>query len=244
MRPLPTSPASQPAPQAEKPVLTRRALELGATSTNQRRTSCPTQRAYPWLLGVSTLMAGAFCFLYINKPVIVTESSQQLSPALAASPIESLKPADSDLTSPDSDRKSPRIRASEPQNLQGNGSAFEETNLRIQHVLGAQSTEGDDLGRVILDVPVLYQSGAVRWTQDDVAKARSLLTRIGSYQEKSRSLREEAVTLISEWDELVVSSIPESALRADSPTLPENQGIGASREATLNTTNSIEIETP
>jgi hypothetical protein len=254
MRPLPTSPESLPTPRSEKPELAAgRVLELGASNANQRRTSCPTQRAYPWLLAVSTLMAGVFCFLYINKPVIVTDANGGILPILSAdiqSPNSANKPlitsSDSAATGDEafSNSKAPRVRASEPQNLSGPGSSFEETNLRIQHVLGAQSIEGEDLGRVILDVPVLYQSGAIRWTQEDVTKARSLLERIGSYQEKSRSLREEAVTLISEWDELIVSSIPETVLRADSPTLPENQGIGAAEEATLNTTDSIEIETP
>lgn len=254
MRPLPTSPESQPSPRSEKPdQAAGRVLELGASNANQRRTSCPTQRAYPWLLGVSTLMAGAFCLLYINKPVIITDGDGGIAPALSAELPGNLQLKESLLAdsksekSPENDipvDQAPRVRASEPQNLSGKGNAFEETNLRIQHVLGAQSTEGDDLGRVILDVPVLYQSGAIRWTQEDVTKARSLLTRIGSYQEKSRALREEAVTLISEWDDLIVSSIPEKALRADSPTLPENQGIGAAQNATLNTTESIEIETP
>ena len=252
MRPLPTSPESLPEPRSTKAEpAAGRVLELGASNANQRRTSCPTQRAYPWLLGVSTVMAGIFCYLYINKPVIVAEASSGQSPTLAASPLEKISPQSTSSNDRDSEAgpsvtgtPSPEIRPSEPQNLTGNGSAFEETNLRIQHVLGAQSTEGEDLGRVILDVPVLYQSGAIRWTQDDVEKARSLLSRIGSYQEKSRMLRDEAVTLISEWDELVVSSIPERTLRADSPTLPENQGMGAAEGATFNTTESIEIETP
>lgn len=254
MRPLPTSPESLPAPRSEKPELAAgRLLELGASNANQRRTTCPTQRAYPWLLAVSTLMAGVFCFLYINKPVIVTDANGGILPT-HSSDLRSPTPANKSLIAPSDAAKTgnpagandqaPGVRASEPQNLSGKGSSFEETNLRIQHVLGAQSVEGDDLGRVILDVPVLYQSGAIRWTQEDVTQARSLLDRIGSYQEKSRSLREEAVTLISEWDELIVSSIPEKALRADSPTLPENQGIGAAQEATLKTTESIEIETP
>ncbi|MEM9237951.1 MAG: hypothetical protein AAGB14_14350, partial [Verrucomicrobiota bacterium] len=183
--------------------------------------------------------------------VIVAASEAEPSPAFAASPASTLQkkapiaaaqsPSSEESYSPEDSAKP---SAAEPQHLAGNGNAFEETNLRIQHVLGAQSQQGDDLGRVILDVPVLYQSGAIRWTEDDVSKARSLLSRIGSYQEKSRALREEAVQLISEWDQLIVDSIPDEALRADSRTLPENQGIGAADNAHLNTTDSIEIEKP
>lgn len=254
MRPLPTSPELLPTVGPQKAATADdRVLRLSPPSANQRRSSCPTQSAYPWLLVVSTLMAGVFCFLYISKPVIVTESALETATALSASPVPvpaqeigpnirpAAEPALADVLPGD---RSEKPHTTEPAALRGQGDAFEETNLRIQHVLGAETTWGDDLGRIVLDVPVLYQSGQVRWTQEDVSKARALLSRIGSYQERSRELREEAVQLISEWDQLVVSSIPETALRADSPTLPENQGMGVAEEAKLNTTDSIEIETP
>lgn len=255
MRPLPTSPEKPPAAVVPPtPVAAEgHVLQLKPKTSNNRRTSCPTQRAYPWLLVTSTVMAGVFCFLYLNKPVVVTSASGEAdAPFLSAAPDISEKipkaMASKKATAALSDSlpgdEAAKPRTTEPQNLAGDGNPFEETNLRIQHVIGAQSPQEDDLGRVILDVPVLYQSGTVRWTQDDVEKARSLLTRIGSYQEKSRALREEAIHLISEWDQLIVESIPDEALRADSRTLPENQGIGAADHAQLKTTESIEIEKP
>jgi len=254
MRPLPTTPEpSHPAPRPEpQPAPAGHPLDLGGppSSANQRRGACPTQRAYPWLLVISTSMAAVFCGLYLSKPVIVQDPpptaaqdrpSARRSVASAAAP----KP-EPDAAIPSSDGlpgdAPARPKPAEPQTLAKNEvSGFEETNLRIQHVLGARGPADEDLGRIVLDVPVLYQSGVIRWNTEDVAKARSLLSRIGDYQTKSRALREEAVGLIAEWDSLVIASIPESSLRADSPTLPENQGSGTAQEATLNTTESIEI---
>lgn len=268
MRPLPTSPhhAAADLSRSER-TLESRTLEITApiprrhaAPANQRRpkgsaTETNTHRAYPWLLGLSTLMAGLFCTLYLTKPVIVRETA---APFLRPAP-EHARPAPSAATptappvaaeplvqAPD-DEAFPGDAAARPQpaapgRLPLESDRFEETNLRIQHVLSARNPHDEDLGRIILEVPVLYQSGKVRWTGDDVAKARELLGRIGDYQEKSRLLRGEAVALISDWDRLVVDSIPETMLRADSPTLPENQGIGAAEATGLNTTESIEIE--
>lgn len=258
MRPLPTTPESLPEPQpvpeqtAHTLVKATRTLELGPppSTINQRRAACPTQRAYPWLLGISTVMAAAFCWLYISKPVIVTQAktaaitnnhgpSAVLNASAASLSRSPILPAPSSLPGDDSSRP----QAVEPQNLaQSETSKFEQTNLKIQHVLGARGPAGEDLGRLTLEIPVLYQSGGLRWTQNDVEKSRALLTRIRSYQQKSHALREEALLLISEWDNLIISSIPDAALRADSPTLPENQGVGTAEAAPLKSTEAIEIE--
>lgn len=250
MRPLPTN--SEPLPPAKSLPARRRTaeqtLELGlnAAPANQRRGACGTQRAYPWLLVTATLLAGAFCFLYINKPVIVAHEGLPLPPAG--------KPADqpgqpgallaSSSLPGDGGESTDRPVVAEPRTLgtPSEASTYEETNLRIQHVLGARGPQGEDLGRVVLEVPVLYPSRTLRWSADDVDRARSLLTRIGDYQERSRDLRAEAVDLLTEWDQLVSSSIPAESLRADSPSLPENQGVGAAVDAPLDSAQTIRIE--
>ncbi|MCH7227157.1 hypothetical protein [Haloferula sp. A504] len=243
MRPLPTSPESL-APARPSVGAKPATLELGPTqSSNQRRQTCPTQRAYPWLLGVSTLLAGVFCFLYITKPVIgaaaPASGSEDSKSALNAPPA-----AAADVSSPAGPGEAPtKPSVVAPGALAGEErSPFEETNLRIQHILGATGPQGEDLGRITLDVPVLYESGVVRWTEEDVAKARSLLSRIQQHRQRSREIRDEAVGLIAEWDQLIIESIPERTLRADSPTLPENQGAGTAGDAPLKSTDSIEID--
>ena len=64
------------------------------------------------------------------------------------------------------------------------------------------------------------------------------------FQEKSRQLRAEGVELLDTWNHLIGKSIPASELRADSPSLPENQedAADAARPAALITTESIQIQ--
>ena len=122
-------------------------------------------------------------------------------------------------------------------------SAFEETNLRIQHILTAEAP-GGHLDRIDIDVPVLYQSRNLRWTATEVEEARTLLARLMDYQEKSQTLRAEGVQLLESWNHLIGKSIPATDLRADSPSLPENQQDAADlpRPAGTITTESIQLQ--
>lgn len=120
---------------------------------------------------------------------------------------------------------------------------FEETNLHIQHVLTATSP-GGDLSRIVLSVPVIYQSRNLRWTESEIAESRELLKRLTTYQENSRALREEATQLLAAWNHLVERCIPTPVLRADSPSLPANQdqADNGQQPAGLNTKESIKIQ--
>lgn len=120
---------------------------------------------------------------------------------------------------------------------------FEETNVHIQHVLTA-AAPGGDLSRIVLNVPVLYQSRNLRWTASEVDESRELLKRLATYQENSRALREEGTKLLAAWNHLVELSIPTPVLRADSPSLPANQdqGVRTPQPAGLDTTESIQIQ--
>lgn len=108
----------------------------------------------------------------------------------------------------------------------GVGFGFEETNLKVQHVLTAQG-DGIDLGKIILDVPVVYESRRLRWTPQDLHDARAVLIRLASYQDKLRNLKAEGASIRDSWNQIMTRSIPTDALRADSPSLPENQGDAA-----------------
>jgi len=228
MKPLPSSDMTgKPAP-IRGAILP--SLSLGdPIPSNQRRSANPVRNVYPWLLLASTTIATVFCILYITKPVIETTT---VVPGKAELP---------SLPKPGS------VAASEPRNTPTSPSAqiqaqadpvhkdaalmpkstavspkFEETNLGIQHVLTAQAPAGD-LCRIVLDVPVLYQSRQLRWTERDVEDARELLAQLSNYQEKSIALRSEGLELLDHWNRLLNRSIPASELRADSPALPANQ---------------------
>lgn len=260
MRPLPTT--TQAAPLATKPAVpatVSQTLELGplthatVPAANRRAGTCPVQRAYPWLLVASTALAAVFCGLYLNKPVIIASGGPGPSvtatapappfPALASAapkkPADSLMPRGSDLPGDTS-----KPQAADPRRLAsaeaGPEGAFEETNLRIQHVLKAQGPAGEDLGKIMLEVPVLYRSRALRWTPEDVTQARDLMARISNYQEASRMIRDEGQKLLGEWNALVGESIPAPVLRADSPSLSSELQPATGEE--LDSTQAIEIQ--
>lgn len=216
-----------------------------------------SQRAYPWLLCISTLLAGVFCLMYITKPVIVTSQapSSGLSPTpvlpnpatplvfSTTAPPPSLMPSQDTLPGEKSITRPVMTGGSEAQSATRPAEAFEQTNLHIQHILTAEAP-GGHLSKIDLDVPVLYQSRNLRWTVAEVAQARELMTRLADYQEKSRNLRSEGAELLESWNHLIEHSIPAGALRADSPTLPANQQDAADtpRPAGLDTTELIRIQ--
>jgi hypothetical protein len=216
------------------------------SKANRRAPGSAGQRAYPWLLCVSTVAAASFCLLYITKPVIM--ASQQPASGFEESSvfINNIKPETASLM-PGKDRlpgekpaaSQPAATLPAPRGV----AAFEQTNLRIQHILTAEAP-GGLLAKIDLDVPVLYQSRNLRWTAAEVAQARELLNRLALYQEKSRDLRTEGAELLDSWNSLIGSSIPAGELRADSPTLPTNQqdAADAPRPAGLDTTELIKIQ--
>lgn len=225
---------------------------------------CRLHRAYPWLLMLSTAIAALFCLMYITKPVILSTSAPavpaarsvpaapkavkttKLTPA-ATTTQASLLPGNDRLPgelSPPSQGVKPATPAPRPTVPSPPSVAtFEETNLRIQHILTAEAP-GGYRARIDLDVPVLYQSRNLRWTPEDVAQARELVIRFTEYQEKSKQLRAEGHSLLAVWNRLIERSLPAKDLRADSPSLPSNQQdtVGTPRPADSITPGSIQIQ--
>ncbi|KAB2639584.1 MAG: hypothetical protein DVB26_06710 [Verrucomicrobia bacterium] len=225
----------------------------------------PSTRAYPWLLLLSTAVAALFCFMYITKPEFpLAAAFASLPPATAAKPpvapqlppgskaapapplasllpdVASL-PGDSHLSGPATPTLAHSPRHAQPASAPT--SSFEETNLHIQHILTA-TTPGGDLSRIVLNVPVIYQSRKLGWTEGEVAESRALLKRLSAYQENSRALREDATQLLATWNHLVERSMPTLVLRADSPSLPANQDHAERRgqAAGLDTTEAIQLQ--
>ncbi len=260
MKPLPAQ-NSVVGKTGEKPMPSIPTTLAGTTmlysTANRRATACPVQRVYPWLLFTSTAIAGVFCLMYITKPVVLGASgnfdSQSQSPsALIAKPVE-LTAAKPDSLLPDQHRlpgektlapAPPRAAGSAAEVPQPSAAAeFEQTNLRVQHILTADTPDGH-VANIDIDVPVLYQSRNLRWTPAEVAQARQLLIQLADYQDKTRQLRAEGVTLLSSWNQLVEKSIPAGVVRADSPSLPSNQqdAADAPRPAGLDTNEAIRIQ--
>jgi len=215
---------------------------------------------YPAMLMISTLLSAAFCILYLTKPVvsITGGGGTPVDEAPAAPELPGTKPpavptGESELM-PDPGRlpgdPGARVAASKPADRASDlpagsaTSALEETNLKIQHVLSAESPDGE-LARIVVDVPVLYQSRQLRWSASQVAEAEALLAQLRAHQQQTRALRADGMLLLDAWKSLVARSIPAPALRADSPTLPVNQPAEHANPppAGRETSESIEVQT-
>ena len=123
------------------------------SSANRRSKTAASGRSYPWLLAASTATAALFCLLYITKPVVTPVSpspTKPVAPALAkaANPPSqqpSLIPDSHRLPGEQLDTTAVKPVATDPRNaLPGSAAAgaYEETNLRIQHILTAESPGG------------------------------------------------------------------------------------------------------
>lgn len=179
------------------------------TKENRRQPDAGPHVVMSCLLLCSTALAALFCYLYITKPVLEIQPHPIRITATQPTKQETL-----DQAPPPS---SPKTKAKAPTHA-----GLEETNLRVQHILTAETADGHS-DRIELTVPVLYRSRYLRWTESEVHSARTLMEKLVRYQEQSRLLREEGHTLLTEWDQLVSRALPSDALRADSPSLPSNQ---------------------
>lgn len=219
------------------------------SKTNRRAAPSAVQTAYPWLLFASTAVAATFCLAYITKPVIIAGPSLS-SPSPGLKEVASSGAAQTKIL-PDPNRlpgdggrpSAEKAAGKAPATAQK--SDFEETNIRVQHVLDAKSENGE-VDRIIVDVPVLYRSRNLRWTQQEAAAARKLLDQLTAHQEKTRALRDEGFALMDSWNSLMGRSIPSASLRADSPSLTANQFDPLAREgaAAEETIETIKLSNP
>jgi Asp-tRNA(Asn)/Glu-tRNA(Gln) amidotransferase C subunit len=267
MKPLPAEtpkPTIRKDPGISELPVTSAVPSLSLSNDPQQAGSCTLYRSYPWMLLASTAVAGIFCLLYITKPVVQASQSNHSQPtsqpplSITDKPPTSL-PSHSEKNSaepkamenlmPSPDHLPGETAASSTNNLTSQqptpqqpatSPAHEETNLRVQHIINAEGPDGL-LAKIHLNVPVLYQSRNLRWTPEEVGKARELLNRLADYQEKTQNLRAEGTALLESWNHLVEHSIPSNELRADSPTIPLNQQDASAmpRPAGLNSDNLI-----
>lgn len=226
MKPIPTQPN-----QHENAAPSASDLIKSTSSTyppaNRRSAQGKLNRIYPLLLLISTAVAVFFAFMYINKPVIVAlnDSGNAENQESTQSPETTVKnpgllPPTDNLPGdglPTDSTENPLNLTTAPLH-----SRYEETNMRVQHILSAKSENGH-VSRIDLEVPVLYESRKMRWTPAEVDEANRLMMRLMDYQDKSHKLRAQGEQLLVDWNALIGKSIPASKLRADSPSIPENQ---------------------
>lgn len=243
MKPIPAQHAPTPESSGDAMAPTPAALTAATSnfsSANRRAGQQSVNRAYPWLLFLSTLTAAFFCLLYITKPITGPSApSGPLRPQASSPPAtpQATPPAippttggrllpGKALPEPSTPGPTPAQTKLTPASAPMH-STYEETNLRVQHILNAKAP-GGHVNRIDIDVPVLYQSRNLRWTTAEVSEARSLMLRLMEHQDKTRQLKAEGQELLAAWSKLMGRSIPGAQLRADSPSLPTNQEDAAS----------------
>jgi hypothetical protein len=118
---------------------------------------------------------------------------------------------------------------------------WESTNLKVQHILSVDAG-GGELEKIVLNVPVLYQTRTLRWTAEDITKARSVMTRLMEYERNLNQLRGEAQSILKDWNQILQTTAPTVALRADSPTLPYNHGNSSEPESLPDSSSAIKLE--
>lgn len=212
------------------------------TSSKLSRANARVSRvdpAYHWLLIASLLLSSILCWLYVTKPVIVenvasnaSESGMETSGPggqSASSRVAALVPS-SDALPGETSSEDNIPRKISPGQLAASSLAvspfspgWESTNLKVQHILSAD-TGGEELEKIVLDVPVLYQSRSLRWTHDNITQARKIMQRLVVYESHLNQLRNEGQQILQDWNQLVEDTMPANALRADSPSLPHNHG--------------------
>ena len=223
------------------------------------------------MLGLSTCLSAVLCYMYVTKPVIVApavdagvpsnEQSAALSPSDAESTsirqssskgaASSLIPSDSALPGmkpaagvpPPKGARPGTPQAIDPRQLlvSGAGTGWEATNSRVQHILSADIGNGERT-KIVLNVPVLYQTRTMRWTPTDVKKAREILTRLMVYENSLSKIKQEGKALLIDWNQLLGKTVPAPALRADSPSLPNNHSRQSGSHNLPDSGSTIKIE--
>jgi len=102
---------------------------------------------------------------------------------------------------------------------------FEATNLAVQHIAAVRLADGS-LQKVVAEVPVLYSSKSLRWSNTQLQQAHELLARLKSWQTRQQQLLQDAQTLQQSWQKFVEQSQPSLHLRADSISLPQLKSTG------------------
>ncbi|NWK54867.1 hypothetical protein HW115_04555 [Verrucomicrobiaceae bacterium N1E253] len=227
------------------------------------------QRAYPWLLALSVCFSGVLCWLYVTKPVIVSSGEVQAQGSSAPSKgvlssgggsenSKSSGPSDllpSDDALPGMAGKKAAGKGSaisggagspkplDPRKLAtaGDGSGWEKTNARVQHILSADAGDGE-IAKIVLNVPVIYETRTMRWTQTDIQQARDILGRLMVYESNLARVKQEGNALLSDWNKLLEKTVPAGSLRADSPSLPYNHSQRSSGEGLPDSGSTIKIE--
>lgn len=180
-------------------------------------------RFYPPLLLSSLLLTGVFLYLYVTKPVIVEsspalpvaqptlEEAEQIvaiqsepEPEIAPFPEENSLPGEEPIFS-----HAPLVVASVEEEV----FEMEATSLLAEQMVQVESLN-DELGEYTVSLPVLYPQGVSAWSEESIAEAGRLALEMEDHVEQVRSLQQNGLQLLEQWNALVEDSKPRAVLNA------------------------------
>lgn len=192
---------------------------------------------YKFLLILSTLSAVFFCYLYVTKPsekIIVSgvseegitsqESEVASDDPVAISSFDALTantlPGEETVSQSGPSASSSLNGIPLPQTPStADKIGWEETNDRVQHIVSAEY--GAQSQRILIEVPVIYQTRGLRLGPDQANEAQRVLRALKIYQQQIKKLHQDGKNIQMAWNSLLLSAQPIAALRADSPSLPQ-----------------------
>ena len=212
-----------------------------------------------WMYVTKPVITAAPIEQSTNVPQIVYNDGEQLPdegniPLIGTASKSSLLPSDDQLPGETRLGKVPLssngesggdiVVAQAPTNmgedLSAGGIGWENTNLKVQHILRADSGNGN-LEKIILTVPVRYESRTMRWTPQDTQQARNILSRLMVYERDLNNLRQQGQSILKDWNGLLSLTVPSNVLRADSPSLPYNRGYATEPQNFPNSSSVIKV---
>lgn len=102
---------------------------------------------------------------------------------------------------------------------------YEPTNIEVQRTFIATLPDGEKK-TIRVRVPVVYKSRNLRMDEEQIKKARDIITRAKALEETLANAKKEAEGILRDWNDVVRASTPRNALLPESPSLPENQSSG------------------
>lgn len=220
------------------PVKDIQPTEIARTMSEIRRRPDPSGVSVPmlFLLGSSAMLAAVFALLWSNTLTDLAQARE--SDAAARKELADIKSARQQSASPAPARTPEPAAQPVPQNnlsplARGTltpyrnlnlPKGFEPSNLNMQHAVAVEISPGK-FQKVLLDMPVLIKSGQIRWSTQQIERAKQLSSEIAAWRDKSGELQAEGQDLLRSWDELVLESLPLQFIQPDSSSLPTNRKL-------------------
>lgn len=96
---------------------------------------------------------------------------------------------------------------------------LEETSIYVMRQIAVKKASGTEWETVRIPIPVYYRTRSVAWGQDQIRTALLIQQRIEEYTKKLDTIKKEGELLLTEYNKVILSGIPQEVLGSDSPSI-------------------------